>query len=399
MKTAIVTAETIGGALKIIPNPSSVLSSKAATLELYHRVARQPDIFSKTQNYKDAVCAMTLNAADDFFALFLAQKNINTKELIRWAVSARDYGFAVIEIIEYGIVGGKTVPTQFKYCKPEQFAIGANGELRYISSKTGAAGIDVQAVYPNKFIWLKNEASAIMPYGTSLYDTAYWLAVGLNGNYEAIITLSEEDGADKWIGKHLPDATQEQKYELLEMLLKIKSAGVAVVPQGTDIAPVEYKGRSTTAALYQNIDEMLRRKLELLWFGTDLLMKDSTGSYSSSNIGYQIREDALAQGVDLVISCFNQINAFIAAINGSAETDIELTMTSPRTITTEEANVDKTYFDMGMRPTAAFFLNRGYKENEFTLVATDTPPATQNAEFGAKIDQLGELFEVYRNPK
>lgn len=392
----IITAENISSALKVLPNPSLVLKQKGAQIDLYHRVAQQPDVFSKSQNYKDAISAMTITANDDFFQTYLNTKSINTRELVRWAVSARDYGFAVIEIIEYTVLSGKTVPSKFKLCKPEKFGIGKEGELRYIT-RDNPDGIDIKAKYPNKFIWLKNESSDIQPYGIALYDMAYWLAVGLNGNFEAIMKFAEYDGADKWIGYHTPDATLEQKNELLTSLLRIKANGVSVVPDGSRVEAVEYKGRTSSTNLYTGIDEVFRRKLEQLWLGTDLLMKDNTGSYSSSNIGFKIREDAIAQGVYLVMDCLQQIHGYIAAINGSSLPELELSMTAERAISKEEAETDQIYFGMGLRPTKAFFINRGYKENEFEI---DAAPAAAPADLNFSTEsELDKLFKLYANPK
>lgn len=400
MKNTTVTAEEINSALKVLQNPSLVLSNKNSTISIYHRVAQQPDVFSKAQNYKDGICAMQLNSTDDFFQTYLEEKTINTRELIRWAISARDYGFAVIEIIEYAVVSGKTVPSKFKLCKPEKFVIGVKGELRYINSTSGPQGIDIQEKYPNKFIWLRNEPSDISPYGIALYDLAYWLAVGLNGNFEAIMKFAEYDGADKWVGYHNPDATQEQKTELLTMLLTLKSNGVAAVPKGSEITAIEYKGRSSTNNLYNSIDEMLLRKLENLWFGTALLMQvDGKEGYNSSNIGFKVREDAIAQGVYLVMECFKQIHQYIEEINGSAHSEIELSMTATRNISLEEAQVDEIYFGMGLKPNKTFFINRGYKEGEFELGESKVPTKGKSAEFRAKAKQLDELFEIYRSPK
>ncbi|MBX2903089.1 MAG: DUF935 family protein [Chitinophagales bacterium] len=389
----IITAENINSALKVLPNPSAVLSSKSATVELYHKVAKQHDIFSRSQNYKDAISGMAVTSTSNFFQKYISTKGINFRELIRWVVSARDYGYAVIEITAYDIVEGKTVPTKFKLCKPERFAIGTKGELRYLAKHAGPEGIDIQADYPNKFIWVKNEASDNSPYGIALLDIAYWIAVGLNGNYESIITLSEYDGADKWVGYYNPDATPAEKSEMLNSLLTLKKNSVATLPQGSQVEAIEYKGRTSSSELYGNIDEMFLRKIEHLWFGTDLMMQvQGKGGYSSSNTGFNIREDALAQGVNLVRDCFEQINQFIASINGSLLEDIGLNLTSPRSVTKEEAEVDNIYFQMGLKPTKEFFVNRGYSPSEFEI-GNPISALPGNAEFSSR--DLDTLFDNF----
>jgi copper chaperone CopZ len=212
--------------------------------------------------------------------------------------------------------------------------------------------------------------------------------------------FAEYDGADKWVGWHNPAATPKEKQDMLQSLLNLKSQGIAIVPEGARVEAIEYKGRSSTNNLYTSIDEMLLKKIESTWFGTELLMQvQGKGGYSSSNIGFKVREDAIAQGVYLVFECFKQIHKYIENINGIASADIELSMTAARSISLEEAQVDNVYFSMGLKPTPKFFLNRGYKEDEFTVDTTVVPSAAKNANFGLKIDDLDKLFELYKDPK
>lgn len=61
MKTipgSITLATKLDKALAVLPNPSQVLKSKAATIALFNKVAKHPDIFPQIGSYKAALCSL-----------------------------------------------------------------------------------------------------------------------------------------------------------------------------------------------------------------------------------------------------------------------------------------------------------------------------------------------------
>ena len=399
MKNQNVSIGKINQLLKVLPNPSEILKTKSATMAIYHKVGKQPDVFSASQNYKDAICAMNRNCNDEFMQKYLQKFKGATKQLIRDIASARDYGYAVIQVMEYETFMGKTVPTKFQLCPPEWFRVGNNMELRYVDSTTGADGIDVFEKHPNKFLWITNEQSLINPYGISLLDIVYWIAVGLNGNFDAMIDFAEFDGSDKWVGYYRPGATEDEKSNLLQELVKLKSNGVTIVPTGTKVDLIENKGRSSTSGLHKDNNEILLRKVERLWFGTDLTMQvEGKGGYSSSQTGVDIREDALELGADLVAEGLHQLYKLITGINAMTPVDdIEFSLESPRKISKEEAEVDQIYIKAGLKPNQKFFENRGYNSDEFEFVEPSAEPADVGNPVEFSADNLGDVFDLYKD--
>jgi phage gp29-like protein len=391
----------ISQSMKLLPNPSQVLRSKQATMAIYHKVWEHPDIFAVSQNYKDAICAMKKSCSDTKINDYLIKYKSQIKKFTRDIISARDYGFCVIQILKYEQFQGLWVPSEFSLCPPEMFQIGIDGELRYMSREASPNGIDVMKTYPNKFIWVKNEDSLIKPYGLSLLDSAYWVAVGLNGNFDAMLNFAEYDGADKWVGYYAPNATEIQKQEMLTSLVRLKTNSASIMPEGARVELIQNAGRSSTASLYHDINEMLLRKIEKLWFGTDLMMQtEGKGGYSSSQSGIDLREDALQLGVDLLENGLNQLYQVICNINQiKTNTDINFTIESPRKISKEEAEVDKIYIDMGLVPTESFFLNRGYTKEEISSVQNSQISQNnknQTSQFSEELD-LSSIFDLYKD--
>ncbi|MEG1648321.1 MAG: DUF935 family protein [Rikenellaceae bacterium] len=397
-KSSVVLSTNINKALTALPNPSRVLRNKSATMEIFHQVAAHPDVFPQIQSYKSALGGLNVlpqasnNSICKFFSDYF--RRFPLRELVRSSVSARDYGFAVMEITEYSQMDGKTVPSRIELCSPELFFFDPERRLR-MRHKTVKEGVDIFATYPGKFLLCQNEATLTNPYGVGLLDIAYWIAVGLNGNFEFMMQFAEDDGRDKWIATYPPGASQEEIDSLLATLISLRNNGVAAFAEGISVEPKAMIGRTSSNDLYRNIDEMLRRKIEKLWTGTDLTMQVAgKGGYASSESGLTIREDALEDGKTLVLSAINQIANIICYLNNLPEVP-ELTVQLPRALSKTIAETDKLYYDMGLKPTKNLFLKRGYAEDDFFI--DTTPKEVKSADFAADTDEIEPLMDVFES--
>lgn len=405
--TSITLAQKFTKALNQLPNPSAILTSRKATIDIFHKTAKQGDIFPAIQSFKDGICRLqpTLTGSSiDFFSDFLNE--IDMRTFMRAALTARDYGFAVLEITEYREFKGKTIPYKIELCPIEMFGFDTDRKLRLYSTKE-KNGVIVDEIYPNKFICIQNEPTLVNPYGIGILDIAYWYAVGLNGNFEFMMTFAEDDGRDKLLGKHSPDATDGDIDNLLSMLVQLRNNSVAAIPNTMDIDKIENQNRGSSRILYKDIDEILRRKIEKLFYGTDLTMQVAgKGGYSSSQSGLEIRGEALSSGCEIVKMAVYQLLEMCANINNlTLPLDANFELVAPKKLTKEEAEIDQIYFKMGMKPTAEFFESRGYDPNHFTVVEKNETVETHgrasqqfHSDFEANqdTDDLLSCFDTYR---
>lgn len=392
--------------IRQLPNPSLVLKKKSALIDLFDRVAIHQDIFPQVMNYRDALSGLEINISNrknvaknpqaDWFEGFFDQ--FDSWTFFRNSLVSRDYGFVVLEVTEYGEYEGKVVPVKVEVCPHKYFFFDRNRVLR-MSSTQSQDGIDVMATWPNKFILVQHENTLVNPYGVGLLDIAYWLAVGLNGNFEFMLQFAEEDGRDKWLGKYPPGAKDEEISSLLNMLVQLRNNGVAAIPDGTNIESMKNTGRSSTTGLYKDVDEILRRKIEKLWTGTDLTMQvEGKGGYSSSQSGLDIREDAVESGKRLCASALSQLITAIQNLNNMPVERLPLRLQSPRKISKDAAEIDQIYFGAGMKPTKQLLMKRGYDEDDFIL-AEGEPKPEKDADLSAPDDEYDGLlsaFDAYR---
>ena len=389
--------QKLNAALTVLPNPSQVLKSKSATMEIFHKVARQADVYPQIATYRSSLYSLKpiIQAKNqsviDFFTEYLSKFDIT--QLISNAVAARDYGFAVLEVIKYDNLNGYTVPDAIKLCPPELYQFDRERRLR-MKTNTSRDGIDVFLEYPGKCILTQNDDTLLNPYGTGLLDIAFWVAVGLNGNFEFLMQFAEEDGRDRWIGYYPPGSTDKQIADLLNMLVRGRNNSVAAIPKGMELELKEAAGRASSTDLYIGSDEMLRRKIEKLWTGTDLTMQvDGKGGYSSSANGLTIREEALQEGVKLATSAVRQLCQIVAFLNSMPEVPT-VTLQMPKSLSKTVAETDQIYYQMGMRPTKDLLLKRGYAEEDFILEQTPAGGG-RTADFAALPADYAPLLDVF----
>lgn len=395
--------QKLNAALTVLPNPSQVLKSKSATMEIFHKVARQADVYPQIASYRSSLYSLKPivqaenQSVADFFTEYLAKFDL--RRLIGNAASARDYGFAVLEVTEYTTIDGRTVPGQVELCPPEFYQFDKERRLR-LKTNTSRDGMDVFQQWPSKFLLIQNNDTLMNPYGIGLLDIAFWVAVGLNGNFEFLMQFAEEDGRDRWIGYYPPGTKEEDINDLLTMMIRGRNNSVTAIPEGMKLELKEAAGRSSSTDLYIGADEMLRRKIEKLWTGTDLTMQvDGKGGYSSSANGLTIREEALEEGIMLATSAVRQLCQIVATLNSMPEVPV-ITLQMPKSLSKTVAETDQIYYQMGLRPTKELLLKRGYAEEDFILEQTPASSGGQTADFAAlpaDYAPLMDVFEAFRD--
>jgi len=391
------------GTINRLPNPSLILQSRADTIAVFEKVAEQIDVAAAINDYRAGVASMEFNVQSnldksDRAGFFLDYLNsIDLPDIIEQALEARDYGYSILEITRWKVFQGKTVPAQLESKPQRWFGYDNLNRLRFYSQTQPMEGDDVHATWPNKFINPRHRARYANPYGKGLLDLAYWHAVALNGNFEFMMTFLEEDGRDKWVVKHPRNATSEEINNALNMAFNLRNNGVAAIPEGNEFDKKDVAGRSSSTEAYTKADELLSRKILKLWYGTDLMMQvEGKGGYSSSKSGIQLRGEALSSGKRIVQQVVHELFRICAELNnlpGSDDETITFILTHDEEISKEEAERDQVYTGMpGFKPTKKFYLNRGFKEDEFVFTELADPATKQQGQSAGTPAQQAATF-------
>ena len=394
-------AEGLIDVTKLLPHPSKVLKSIVKTIDVFETTLKQPDIAAVSRRFRDGikklewdVSRVTQRGERAAFVKSVC-RDMNLNSIIPAAVSARDFGYTVLEA-KWSTVGKYSLITDLVEKPREWFRFNLANELLLISRAT-PEGIRVDDVYPRKFIVIQHEASYKNPYGNGLLDEAYWYSKGLAANFEYHLGFLEDDGRDHWMGWVPPGSDNAYKDKVQLALRRLRNAAVAVIEEGTRIEKNENKGRTSTSEAYEVFKHSCRSTINMLWLGSDLAASlTGVGSYASSKTGQDIQDDALESGKELPEQAINQAIKWMDEVNtfpGDAAEEVAFYLYKAPKSDKEQAEIDQIYSNAtGKKPSPQLLAKRGYEEGDFEVTAL-APKPVQTFESGYNMQPLFNAIE------
>ena len=375
--------EGLSDVTKLLPHPSKVLGNISKTITVFENTLKQPDVAAVSRRFRDGIKKLEWDISritkrgERATFIKIACKAMPLDSIIPAAVSARDFGYTVLEATWAQIDGHHMVIDLVE--KPrEWFRFNLANELLLIT-KDNPDGIRVGEMWPRKFIVVQHEASYKNPYGNGLLDEAYWYSKGLAANFEYHLSFLEDDGRDHWMGYVPPGSDNTYKDKVETALRKLRNAAVAVIEEGTRVEKVENTGRQSTSDAYEIFKKSCRSTINMLWLGSDLATNaQGTGSYASSKSGQEIQADALESGKELAEQAINQAIKWMAEVNnlpGDDTEEVEFYLYDSPENDKVQAEIDQIYSQAtGRKPSDQLLAKRGYEEGDFDEAAPISAP-------------------------
>ncbi len=398
--------EGLSDVTRLLPHPSKVLKNLSKTIDVFEATLKQPDVASVSRRFRDGIKKLEWDVSRvtprgdraDFIKSVCRDMNLNG--IIPAAVSARDFGFTVLEAT-WQKVGSFSVIADLVEKPREWFQFDQANELLLIT-KANPEGIRVDEIYPRKFIVVQHEASFKNPYGNGLLDEAYWYSKGLAANFEYHLSFLEDDGRDHWMGWVPPGSDNAYKDKVEAALRKLRNAAVAVIEEGTRIEKVENTGRSSTSEAFEVFKKSCKSTLNMLWLGSDLAASvTGTGAYASSKSGMEIQDDALSAGKELAEQAINTAIKWMDEVNNLPGDDAEKAsfylFEQPENDKLQ-AEIDEIYSrSTGRKLSSQLLAKRGYEEGDFEEATTPTTtPAQATFESGYNLKPLLSAAEALK---
>ncbi len=370
--------EGLSDVTKLLPHPSKVLGNISKTITVFENTLKQPDVAAVSRRFRDGIKKLEWDISrvtqrGERAALIKSVcKDMNLNSIIPASVSARDFGYTVLEAT-WVKVGSYSVITDLVEKPREWFRFNLANELLLIT-RDNPNGIKVDEKWPRKFIVVQHEASYKNPYGNGLLDEAYWYSKGLAANFEYHLSFLEDDGRDHWIGEVPPGSTNDYKEKVEDALRKLRNAAVAVIESGTQVRKEPNTGRQSTSDAYEVFKKSCRSTINMLWLGSDLATNaQGTGSYASSKSGQEIQADALESGKELAEQAINQAIKWMAEVNnlpGDDTEEVEFYLYDAPENDKVQAEIDEIYSrTTGRRPSQQLMAKRGYEDGDFDEAA------------------------------
>lgn len=165
-----------------------------------------------------------------------------------------------------------------------EIELDSSGEVRQVAV-WGRNGRVV--LKPLQYILYLHDPSADKPMGTSLYD---WVKPLLDMKTKVEGSLTDQVqrfGSPPLVGRYRVGSPQSLQNELLNMLVKLKSSSVAVVPEGTGLEILEPKPGSAGTQLILDLVRLLERRVARAIMGAVLAIYESEFSSRATAESHQ----------------------------------------------------------------------------------------------------------------
>lgn len=359
--------------LKRLPNPDAVLRKTGKGYETLRLLLSEGQVSTCVQSRKAATLGkkwrICLESPDDDREKFYENllKKINLTNLISDILNAPLFGFQPVEVI-WGYEDGLVLPQRAEAKPQEWFFYGKDKNLR-LKLKGHSDGYIIDPA-ERKFLIPQHNTDYLNPYGQALLSLCFWDVAFKKGGLQFWLKFLEKYAVPYFIGKYEPGASDEQKEEILATLVKMVQDAVAAIPNDSSVEIIEASGKSASAEIFKDFIEEMNKNISKNILGQTLTTEQGdTGSYALGKVHNQVREDIIESDIRLVEETLNTLLLWVHELNFNDDNPPVIELYSPKPVTQEEASIDKTAYDMGVRFKAEHFVRKyGYKAEEITVV-------------------------------
>jgi len=215
------------------------------------------------------------------------------KRMLAHLTGSRFYGHAVAEI-DWQRDGSKLIPRDLKLHAPRRFAYrGSDGRFVWRDESMSQDGVDIRAVYPDKFIIAQPRVNGDVPCREGLVRVLMWLALFRNWSLTDWLQLAEMSWKPYRRGVYKKDASKEDIANLRNVLAGITTSGVAVYSETVEVI-VEFakKGGAGESSSHSALLAFCAAEMSKATLGQTLSTEQGrVGSQALGNVHNEVRKD------------------------------------------------------------------------------------------------------------
>jgi len=211
--------------------------------------------------------------------------------LIADLAGAAYYSFAICETM-WSKVDGRLVPVDFTHIAPRRFRFRRTDGL-LVFHDVGKPEMDLLGDNPGKFICSRPRVTGDVPQREGLCRVLVWMSIMRNWAISDWLRTGEMSWKPWRIGKYQKGAAQREDREDLENILRrLTTDNVAVIPDSTDIA-VEWPTGSTSAkSTHGELCNVLAQEMSKAVLGqTETTQSSSSSGYGQAKVHDAVRRD------------------------------------------------------------------------------------------------------------
>lgn len=369
------------GLMQWLPNPDDILQKTSKRIEHLSKLLYDDEVFSSVQ-----VIHAALREVD--FELKHDGSNPEAVEVIEEWIGAYDWERLDNEIIEgrlYGyqpleIMWSETVGTtpQGSFWRPadvvgkppQWFVYDDENHLNLRRMKTARNPQALKPVAPEKFIVARHKPSYNNPYGQAVLSRCWWPYTFKKGDLRFWITFAEKYGMPLAVGKHPPNASEEDVNTLLDQLTSIVQDSVAAVPDDESVELLE-ANRVSSSEVFQDIIAWAEASMQKVILSSEMVT--SAGEYGTqAQADPQIEKVAgkvLGAVARLKMQVVNELIDLVWHLNFEGqEGKPEYGLKEDREASVERAERDTQLANQGVRFTEQYYQREyGLEPGDFEL--------------------------------
>ncbi|MDD3236821.1 MAG: DUF935 family protein [Candidatus Gastranaerophilales bacterium] len=391
----IVKIENVEGmyqTLNKLANPDEVLKKTGKGIACLRNIENAGDVATCVDSRKAGVQSLSwrLKYNDDekykeFYDNLFDKIDVHT--LISDILNAPLYGYQPIEVAWKLDEEGYVVPKKITAMPQEWFFF--NSERQLCFRQKGYPNGRVILEDEKKMLCPKHKPSFMNPYGISILSRCFWDVAFIKGGIEFWVRFMEKYGMPFLIGKHPEKASEDEKTDLLNMLVQMVQDAVSVIPEDSSLEIKEAAEKSASADIYEKFISLCQKNIHKNILGQTLTTDVGTvGSLAAGKVHADVRDDIVQSDVKLVIDTINKLLKWIHELNFSDGLAPKIEIYEEEdSIKKDVAERDEILAKQGVKFTKNYYI-KTYGFDEEDILISESEKKTEDFSDFEKIDDL-----------
>ena len=207
-------------------------------------------------------------------------------EVLTDMLDAIGKGISIMEIC-WTVKDGMDVIGGIEYVHPKKLTWDSVTDELQVCTKEFPSGT---ALPKNKFVIHKYKAKSGHPSRAGVLRVVSWMYLFKNYDIKDWVAFCEVFGMPLRLGKYDTSASEDDKRQLMEALIRLGTDAAGVVPRSTEIEFVESQ-KTTSVEIYEKLARYCDEQISKAVLGQTLTSDSGGGSYAQSKTHDEVRHD------------------------------------------------------------------------------------------------------------
>ena len=217
------------------------------------------------------------------------QSITNFDEVLIDMLDAIGKGISIMELA-WEAEDGKNVIEDIEYVHPKKLVWDGEADEMKICTKEFPSGISLPE---NKFVVHRYKAKSGHVSRAGLFRVTAWMYLFKNYDIKDWVSFCEVYGMPLRLGKYDASASEDDKRQLMEAIVRLGTDAAGIVPSSTMIEFIE-ANKTTSVDLYENFARFADEQISKAVLGQTLTSDSGGGSYAQSKTHNEVRHDLTA---------------------------------------------------------------------------------------------------------